>query len=113
MKRTSSKSRLLIIRTRSFTSHVSYWRGINFTVGFGGRCRFGEDCEEPWLQEEEDWASVSEEDSAAFSETGGAGTGRVDVVCGSNAGSGGGRGGLGMAFRLPDDFGGSIAEGMG
>lgn len=104
---------MLIISTRSFTSHVSYCTGMYFTRGFGGRCRFGEDCEDPWLEEEEDWARVSEEDSAAFSEAGGATAGRVDVVCGSNAGSGGGRGGLGMAFRFPETFGGSIAEGMG
>ena len=47
LKRISSMSMLLISRTRSFTSQVSYAAGMIFAAGLGARARLGE---EPWLE---------------------------------------------------------------
>ena len=49
LKRISSKSMLLIRRTKSFTSQVSYCAGMYLIAGFAPRARFGE---EPWLEED-------------------------------------------------------------
>ena len=49
LKRISSRSMLLIRRTRSFTSQVSYCAGIYLMAGLAPRARFGE---EPWLEED-------------------------------------------------------------
>jgi len=62
---------LLISRTRSLTSQVSYLAGMIFKAGFAGRILLGDD---PWLEEdvaEEGSLRVLEEDVTA------AGTGGV------------------------------------
>ena len=54
-------SMLLMRRTRSLTSQVSYLAGIIFAAALGGLARLGE---EPWLEEEvpgEELLSVVEE----------------------------------------------------
>jgi hypothetical protein len=52
---------LLMRRTRSLTSQVSYLAGMIFAAALGGRARLGE---EPWLEEEvpeEELLRVTEE----------------------------------------------------
>ena len=101
----SSRSMLLIKSTKSFTSQVSYSNGMIFTVGLGWRARFGE---EP-CEDEDDFVSVVEDAEAICGSVAGSAA-RLDGSRGSKAGSGGGingRGGLGVARRLPAFLAGS------
>ena len=106
--------------TRSFVSQVSYWTGIIFTAAFAGRARFGD---EPELEEEVEAAWVRVVDEAVATEDAVAvivfpsdddpdAETFVDIS-GSIVGSGGGRGGLGVGRRFPDDLGSSTAEDRG
>ena len=113
LNRINSSSMLLMRRTRSFTSHVSYWAGMYLIAGLAPRTRLGD---EPWLEEDDVFARVVEDAVAVWlSDGGGAVAERFEGICGSSAGSGGGCGGLGVVVprRLPTCFRRSKADGTG
>ena len=107
---------LLIRSTKSFVSQVSYCIGIILTGAFAGRARLGD---EPEFEDEDEAGWVKVVDEAVATEeaeavivlsSDDAVAERLVDICGSIVGSGGGRGGLGVARRFPNDLGGSTAE---
>ena len=105
-------SMLLMRRTRSLTSQVSYLAGMIFTAAIGGRARLGDD---RWLDDGVDGTSVNVVDDAVLGSDAAMVASELLVDrCGASAGSGGGASGdTDLSLRFPLLLTGSVVTGMG